>query len=75
MNRNTYAVEQRLRLIDFLLHHYGRLNRAALMDYFGISQPQAAIDIKKYLEQAVGVCYDASTKAYVTTSGFTRVFP
>ena len=45
----TYAVEQRLRFIDFLLHQYGVLNRSAIMDYFGISQPCATRDIQEYI--------------------------
>ena len=35
--RMRYAIEQRLRLIDFLLHQYGSVNRSALEDYFGVS--------------------------------------
>lgn len=31
----NYAVQQRLRFIDFLLYHYGRINRSVIMDYFG----------------------------------------
>jgi hypothetical protein len=40
--KHTYAVEQRLRLIDFLVAQYGHVNRSALCDYFGISEQQAS---------------------------------
>lgn len=70
-----YAVEQRLRLIDFLLSHYGHINRSALMDYFGISIPQASKDIADYLALAPGnAAYDASAKRYVATAEFKEVY-
>lgn len=75
MNLN-YAVEQRLRLLDFLLDHYGTVNRAALMDYFGISVAQASNDIQTYLAIApTNATYDASAKTYRSTQGFVRVWP
>ncbi len=70
-----YAVEQRLRLIDFLIKHYGTLNRDALMDYFGISQPQASRDIADYIALAPGnIEYDRTAKHYVRGPNFVRVF-
>ncbi|WP_329914524.1 hypothetical protein [Stenotrophomonas sp. SMYL86] len=73
----TYAVEQRLRLIDFLLARYGHVNRSALMDYFGISMPQASLDLRHYQEIAGSeqMRYDATTKAYVCDAGFKRCWP
>ncbi|WP_075677655.1 hypothetical protein [Stenotrophomonas sp. TD3] len=73
----TFAVEQRLRFIDFLLAQYGRVNRSALMDYFGISMPQASIDLQQYLEHAGHgqMRYDASAKAYVRNEEFKRCWP
>jgi hypothetical protein len=71
----NYAVEQRLRFIDFLLMHYGTLNRAAIMDYFGVSMPQASCDIRDYLIIAPGnAIYDKSAKTYRRTEGFVRVW-
>lgn len=69
-----YAVEQRLRLIDFLLAQYGYVNRKAIMDYFGISKPQASTDIAAYLQLATGVTYSASCRAYVTDENFKPVY-
>lgn len=71
----TYAVEQRLRFIDFLLHHYGTLNRSAIMDFFGVSMPQAAIDIRDYLAIApANAVYDKRAKTYRKTEAFARVW-
>lgn len=71
-----YAVEQRLRLIDFLLVHYGTLNRAALVDYFGVSVPQASVDISDYIALAPeNLVYDKTAKTYLRTSNFKRVWP
>ena len=71
----AYAVEQRLRLIDFLLSHYGTLNRGAIMDFFGVSQAQAALDIRDYLLIApANAFYDKSAKTYRKADGFARVW-
>lgn len=70
-----YAVEQRLRLIDFLLHHYGSINRSSIMDYFGVSSPQASRDIADYLAIAPGnAVYDKTAKSYIRGSNFSRVW-
>ena len=66
----------RLRFIDFLLDHYGSFNRSAICDYFGLSVPQASLDIAAYIEAAPGnLEYDKSGKAYRATAGFERVWP
>lgn len=71
----TWAVEQRLRFIDFLLAEYGALNRSALMDYYGISAPQASSDIAAYLEVAPSNAkYDLKAKTYRRTAEFRRVW-
>ena len=71
----SYAQTQRLRLIDFLVDHYGTVRRTAVMDYFGVSQPQASADIKRYIELApANIAYDKSAKAYVKSAAFQRVW-
>ncbi len=73
--RHSYAVEQRLRLIDFLLANYGTLNRSALEDYFGVSTPQASADIQEYLRMAPdNLVYDHSAKTYRRTDKFARKY-
>lgn len=72
----NYAVEQRLRFIDFLLHQYGLVNRSALTDYFGISEPQATRDFQEYKSIAPdNMEYGSVSKAYLRTEKFTRVWP
>jgi hypothetical protein len=71
----TYAVEQRIRLIDFLVNHYGTINRSVLMDYFGISKPQASHDIQTYISLAPdNITYDNSTKTYRKNEQFKRLY-
>jgi len=75
--KRNFALEQRLRFIDFLLDHYGRLNRAALVDYFGISVPQASLDIRTYQQHAGAeqMRYDLSERCYLAERGFKRCWP
>lgn len=71
----TYAVEQRLRFIDFLLNQYGSLNRSAIMDYFGVSEPCASRDIQQYIELAPdNIVYDNKAKAYIRGINFKRAW-
>lgn len=71
----SYAVEQRLRMIDFLLFTFGTAPRAALMDYFGISASTATRDFVLYMERApVNTVIDASTHTYIRTPSFKRLF-
>ncbi len=73
---NTYAREQRLRMIDFLLANYGSINRTAIEDYFGISKPQATNDFRTYMQQAPGnMIYCSRHKSYIKLPGFTRCYP
>lgn len=70
-----YAIEQRLRFIDFIVHHYGRINRSIIMDYFGISMPQASRDIQDYVKLAPeNLLYDTNAKTYVQGVNFKRFF-
>lgn len=71
----TYAVEQRLRLVDFLLAQYGHVKRAALMDYFGIGEATATRDFGAYHEIAPGnMALNPSDKTYYRTNAFARVW-
>lgn len=74
--RLPYAVEQRRRFVDFLLVEYGHVNRSALVDWFGVSMPQASRDIGDYLKAAPGnAVYDASVRSYFSAEGFKRLYP
>ncbi len=71
----NYAVEQRLRLIDFLLFHYGSVGREQLIDYFGIGEACGTRDLKKYREAyPENIALNASTKRYVKSETFKRVW-
>ena len=70
-----YAVEQRLRLIDFLLSQYGHVNRSAIMDYFSIGAATATRDFRAYKKLCKGnMVYDDFDKAYYKTHHFKRVW-
>jgi predicted DNA-binding transcriptional regulator YafY len=70
------SLARRLRFIDFQLDHYGSINRAALMDYFGLSPAQASRDIKAYKEAAPGnMTFDEGSKIYLRSHAYTRSFP
>jgi len=72
----SFAHTFRLRFIDFLLAEYGTLNRSAIMDYFGISMPQASRDIQTYIALAPSnLEYDRVGKTYRRTDDFQRVWP
>lgn len=70
-----HAQKERLEYLDRLLFWNGAATRGSLMDRFGISNPQAALDFKAYL-QTVGedaLKYDASSRQYLTTDCFSRL--
>lgn len=68
-----YAVEQRLRLIDFLLDQYGHVNRKAIMDYFGIGEATATRDFREYQKlNPSNMTYNGNERAYYKTQHFAR---
>lgn len=70
-----YAVEQRMRLIDFLLLHYGHFGRAELIDFFAISEPCASRDISLYNQEYPGnAVYDPSRRRWVRAETFQSRF-
>lgn len=67
---------ERLRFIDFVLEHFGVIQRGHLMDYFGISLPQASHDFAHYQDIAPGnMEYDVSARTYKKTAAFVRQMP
>jgi len=70
-NTVTYAVTQRLRFIECFIMFNGKADRNALMYYFGISQPQASIDLKMYSEMFPdNVKYSHKDRAYIKKDTF-----
>lgn len=70
-----HAQKERLEYLDRLLFWDGTATRGSLIERFGISNPQAALDFKTYLQTADSnaLKYDASTKKYHTTERFSRL--
>jgi hypothetical protein len=66
----------RMQFIEFLLHQYGTVNRSAIVDFFGLSQPQASIDLQGYLDLAPGnAVYVLKDKTYRRSAAFVRLWP
>lgn len=71
----TWGLERRLQFIDFRLRWERRINRMDLTEYFGLSIPQASLDIAKYTELApTNLVYDKSSKTYVATQDFRALY-
>jgi Predicted transcriptional regulator len=69
-----WGQERRLEFIDFRLCWDGRINRAELVDFFGISIQQASLDIARYTELAPdNLEYDRSEKVYRSTADFQAI--
>ncbi len=70
-----WGAQRRLEFIEFRLLWYGRLDRRALTDTFGISPQQASADIRDYRQVAEqNLSYDAAQKAYLRTPAFNPLF-
>lgn len=71
----NYAVEQRLRMIDFLLFHYGNVARVELIDFFGIGEATATRDFTLYNGAAPGnALFNKKSKRWVRSDTFERLY-
>lgn len=71
----NYAVQQRMRMIDFLLKHFGYVRREHLIDHFGISMPCASRDFSEYNALApANTWYNTSTKRWERTAAFQPLY-
>lgn len=71
----NYAQEQRLRLIDFLLKHYGSVARAEIEDFFGVGGATATRDFALYVECWPGnTVMNPSSKRWIKTDTFKPAF-
>lgn len=70
-----HAQRERLEYLDMLFFWEGAATRASLIARFGISNPQAAIDFRIYLEKAdaADIKYNAKSKKYLAGSEFIRL--
>jgi predicted DNA-binding transcriptional regulator YafY len=70
-----WGVEKRLEFIEFRLFWEGGINRADIMEGFGVSVPQASKDLSLYEEKAPGnLVYDKKAKRYLPSSRFKPIF-
>ena len=70
-----WGQERRLEFIDYRLRWDGQINRSSLTDFFGISVPQASLDITEYGKLAENnLEYDTRARVYRATDTFKAVF-
>ncbi len=67
----NWSASRRNEFIEFRVFWQGRINRADLMDTFGISLQQASLDLTRYSERwKRNLVYDKSQRAYVRGRAF-----
>ncbi len=70
-----WGVEKRMEFIEFRLFWEDGMNRADLIDQFGVSVPQASKDLTLYEARAPGnLHYDKSAKRYRASDDFKPAF-
>jgi hypothetical protein len=70
-----WGVEKRMEFIEFRLLWDGGINRADIVQQFGISPPQASNDLTQYKEVAPkNIIYDLSEKKYHAAENFNPLF-
>lgn len=70
----SWGQERRLEFIDFRLQWEGRVNRSDLVDFFGISIPQASLDFARYFRLAPhNARYDHGARSYVVSATFAPI--
>src|SRR6267154_5982180 len=70
-----WGLAQRFEFIEWRVFWVGRVNRSDLEERFGVSTPQASVDLRSYQEAAPkNIEYDATEKAYVPLSTFRPQF-
>lgn len=74
--------QRRLEFIDFRLSCDGRMNRKDLVDFFGISVPQASLDVSRYCSivqnldpPRLNIAYNRHHKYYIRSDDFKPLFP
>ena len=70
-----WNIERRLEFIEFRLYWEGGINRADIVDQFGLSVPQASKDLSRYQVLAPNnLAYDKRKKRYFPAPGFSPRF-
>lgn len=71
-----WGQDRRLEFIEYRLRWNGHLNRSDLTAFFGISVPQASLDLAEYTRRAPkNLEYDRRTRMYVAAPQFEPIFP
>lgn len=71
----VWGIQRRFTFIEMRLYWEGKINRKDLVDFFGISIPQASTDLRNYSEQAPdNIAYDKSNKQYFATPSFDPLY-
>ncbi|AQS86560.1 MAG: WYL domain-containing protein [Acetobacter aceti] len=71
-----WGQERRLEFIDYRLRWDGQINRSSLTDFFGISVPQASLDITEYSKLSPdNLKYDKRARTYRATYSYRPVYP
>jgi hypothetical protein len=61
----SWALDRRLDYIDWRLARHGEVRRQHLMTAFGVSMPQASVDLNAFIAAHPGaMAYDKSRKLY-----------
>lgn len=70
-----YAQRKRLEYLDRLFFWNGAATRASLIQQFGISNAQAALDFRAYLKESKedALNYDATSRQYLAQANFVRL--
>lgn len=70
-----WGQDRRLEFIEYRIRWAGHLNRSDLVEFFGISVPQASLDLAEYTRRAPqNLSYDRSTRTYVLAETFEPIF-
>lgn len=73
--RRSWGAEQRLEFIEFRLFWEGGVNRADIVQRFGVSVPQASMDLAAYRASAQqNLVYDSTAKRYVASANFKPLY-
>ncbi|MGN0894527.1 MAG: WYL domain-containing protein [Succinivibrio sp.] len=79
---NKWSRKRRIEFIDFRLCVDGKINRSDLVSFFGISIPQASLDLSFYRELVKNsqpprqnLIYDVHQKVYLRSDDFRPVYP
>lgn len=66
MRSKNWFISRRLDAIDALLATRGELRRQDIIDLFGVSMPQASMDIQAFIAaHPKAIVYDKSAKCYM----------